>query len=106
MIDLATHRMVALCQVPKHLPDGRCGKPLNPSTPFRWASRGLRADDGTLVVLETLRIGGTLHTSIEALQEFAERLTAAKDVPAPQQSPAQRRRDAEHAARECDRLGL
>ncbi len=36
---------------------------------YRWATEGLRG-----VHLETIQVGGTLCTSIEALQRFFERL--------------------------------
>jgi hypothetical protein len=60
-----------LADVPKHVPTRRAGKKLHVATAFRWAKTGVRG-----VKLETIRIGGTLCTSVEALQRFFERLSA------------------------------
>ena len=70
MIDIACETCFRLSDVPRHLPPGRAGKRLHCSTVFRWAQRGLRG-----IKLESIRIGGALHTSEQALQRFSERLT-------------------------------
>lgn len=66
MIELATETVVSLTQATNHLPRRRGGKKPHASTLYRWAKNGL----------ETIRVGGTLCTSVEALQRFCERLTA------------------------------
>lgn len=71
MIDLATETVFRLAEAPRYLPRGKSGKSVHISTVFRWAQRGVRG-----VKLETIRIGGALHTSTRALQRFAEDLTA------------------------------
>jgi hypothetical protein len=38
----------------------------------------VRADDGEFVILETIRVGRTLCTSVEAIQRFCDRLTSAR----------------------------
>jgi uncharacterized protein DUF1580 len=53
----------------RRLPRRRSGRHPHPATLYRWATEGLRG-----VRLETIQVGGTLCTSIEALQRFFEEL--------------------------------
>jgi hypothetical protein len=69
-IDLLVESTIPLKEAANVLPR-RNGKRINFSTLWRWSMRGVRG-----VKLETLRIGGTLATSHEALQRFADALTA------------------------------
>lgn len=62
-----------LGEAPKHLPP-RGGKRIHQATIFRWAKSGVRG-----VRLETIRVGGSLCTSSQALQRFCERLSATDD---------------------------
>src|SRR5438552_2514025 len=80
-IDITIERLVRLDQVPRlpFLPPGRNGKKLHSATVYRWAQRGVRG-----VILETLSIGGTRCTSIEALQRFFDALTPERSTSAPQ----------------------
>jgi hypothetical protein len=77
MIDIAHENLIALHQVPKHLPRRPNGKTLHLSAVYRWSTVGVR---GTK--LETLKIGGTQYTSEQALQRFANNLTGSS-APAP-----------------------
>ncbi|WP_390622211.1 DUF1580 domain-containing protein [Tautonia marina] len=61
--------MIALADVPGILPKRRGGRKVHTSTVWRWAMKGYR---GTR--LETLRVGGTLCTSREALERFFGRI--------------------------------
>jgi hypothetical protein len=112
MIDLATERVVTLRRAARLLPRRRCGRRAHASTLYRWSSRGvraddgMRADDGTVVVLETIRVGRTLCTSVEALQRFCDRLTLARPAAAAARSGAERERADARAAAACERLGL
>lgn len=72
MIDISTERLVTLAQAARIRPPGRRGRPTHPSTVYRWISRGVKGQK-----LEAVRLGGTLYTSAEALQRFADRLTSA-----------------------------
>ena len=63
-IDLANERMVAVTEVPEHLPRRR-GKKVHISTIYRWIQRGARGK-----VLESALLGGIRYTSLEALQRF------------------------------------
>src|SRR5579875_861711 len=77
MIRLESERVISIGRAPPHFPRRRGGKLPHRSTVFRWATDGVTADDGTVVFLEAIRVGRTLCTSVEAIQRFCERLTAA-----------------------------
>ena len=72
MIDLTTETLVSFPEACLHLPRRRAGKRPHPNTLYRWASDGVRGER-----LETIRVGGTLCTSLEALQRLFNRLTEA-----------------------------
>lgn len=74
------------------------------STIFRWAQRGVRG-----VTLETILCGGRRFTSSEALQRFAEAVTAAANKPQSDVDVSTLRAHktrVHHAEREADRAGL
>ena len=64
-IDIHGERLLTLSQVVRALP-----KKVAPSTIWRWYRKGIRG-----VVLETVLVGGTRYTSVEALNRFATTLT-------------------------------
>ena len=70
-IEISSERLLTPAQAAKLLPTRRRGRPIHLSTIHRWMAIGIRG-----VRLESLRIGGALHTSTEALQRFSDRLTA------------------------------
>lgn len=74
MIAMAHEELLSLAEAAKdsRLPRRRAGKRPHVSTLYRWSKHGCNG-----VRLETIRFGGTLCTSIEAIQRFAEQLTAA-----------------------------
>ena len=76
VIDSTTETLRSLAEAALRLPALRGGQPPSPATLWRWASRGLRDKAGRLVRLETLRVGGTLVTSDEALARFFGALSA------------------------------
>jgi hypothetical protein len=100
VIEIQDEHLMTLAQAAKLRPSGRNGRPTHVSTVYRWIATGVRG-----VRLESIRIGGTLYTSREAIQRFADRLTPG---PATIQPPSMttRRRSAEAAGRELDRLGF
>jgi len=102
MIDLASESVLTLSAAAREVPS-LSGRGVHVSTVWRWALRGCRG-----VRLETLMVGGVRYTSREALQRFAERLTAAADGtrPAPAPTSRQRQRAIEQAERELARAGL
>ena len=69
MIDLATETLISFADACELLPRRRAGRPAHPATLYRWAKPGLRG-----VRLETIQVGGSLCTSVEALQRFFDRL--------------------------------
>ena len=73
VINYRDEEVFPLVEAPDHVPR-RQGRKVAKSTLFRWATRGVRG-----VRLETLMVGGTLHTSAGALQRFFERTTAAAE---------------------------
>ncbi len=74
MIDIKTEKVVTIREACRFLPKRRAFSYTHPFTIFRWAKKGLR---GTK--LETIRVGGTLCTSVEALQRFFNELSATDD---------------------------
>jgi hypothetical protein len=78
MIKVKIERVFPLGRPPEYLPERRGGKRPHRTTLYRWATAGVRANDGAVVQLETIRVGGTLCTSAEALQRFFERLTESR----------------------------
>ncbi len=76
MIDVNCESLLTLTQAAKRLPSRRPGKSPHVATLYRWASRGVRG-----VVLDTVRIGGTRFTSVEAVGRFSRALTEGSAVP-------------------------
>jgi hypothetical protein len=103
MIDLQTETPIYLADVPAYLPKHpTSGKRVHINAIYRWARAGVRG-----VKLETIAIGGTLATSIQALQRFCDACTAVKFGTAPSPTtPKQRQRKIEAAERELAAAGL
>lgn len=96
MIDLATEKVISLTAATRHLPGRRQGKRPNVTTLYRWAQHGCRG-----VRLETIKVGGTTCTSLEALQRFCDALTAqAANNPMPEPVAPARKASIERAERE------
>ncbi len=70
MIDFTTETLVSFAEACERLPRRRAGKRSHPNTLYRWASHGVRGHH-----LETIQVGGTLCTSLEALQRFFNQLS-------------------------------
>lgn len=75
MIDLKEESVLSLVEAAKKLPRRRAGKKPHVATLYRWASHGLKG-----IRLETIQVGGTLCTSLEALQRFFDGLGAQSGV--------------------------
>ncbi|AWM37122.1 hypothetical protein GobsT_49540 [Gemmata obscuriglobus] len=58
-------------------PGHRGGASVDPSTVFRWVTKGARAGEGRVVKLEAARVGGRWLTSREAVARFVAALTEA-----------------------------
>jgi hypothetical protein len=108
MIDIADEALLSLREAAKLLPSARQGRPVSFACVWRWVLHGCRAADGQLVRLEALRLGSRWVTSKEAIQRWAERLTpAVDDKPlSPPPTLKQRRKAAERAEKELERLGV
>jgi uncharacterized protein DUF1580 len=85
MIDIESEDVFTLTEATRQLPKLHSGKRPHVSTLFRWAERGIKG-----VRLETIRIGGRVCTSREALHRFFERLSAddTDSLPAPVRMPS------------------
>ncbi|HOW71915.1 MAG TPA: DUF1580 domain-containing protein [Phycisphaerae bacterium] len=94
MIDILTEHLIPIRNVPHRLPPRPTGRRVHISAVYRWIQRGVRG-----VQLETIRIGGTSYTSIEALQRFAERQSRAPtaDLVSQAHTTATRRRQIDSA---------
>jgi hypothetical protein len=92
MIDANKEALLTFAQAAKKIPPRRGGRPVHVSTIHRWAMAGVRGER-----LESLLVGGTRMTSVEALQRFYERLSqeGATSVP-PVCSPSKGHLEAEH----------
>ncbi|MCI0701615.1 MAG: DUF1580 domain-containing protein [Planctomycetia bacterium] len=81
---------------------------IDPSTVFRWVTKGAKTPNGSLVKLEAVRVGGRWLTSRGAIARFVAALTPNTDTtPAgtPPVSATAARRRAEAAGRELERRG-
>jgi len=104
VIDLTNETILTLSEARGRLPRRRQGKRPDLSTLYRWATRGLRG-----IVLETIQVGGTACTSLEALQRFFDRLTAARTRPGAAASiltPKQRARRQQRTEQDLAKVGL
>lgn len=70
MIKIATETVISLKDASKRLPCRRAGRPTHRATLYRWSSKGLHG-----IKIETVQVGGTRCTSVEALQRFFARLS-------------------------------
>jgi hypothetical protein len=77
VIDLSSEATLGLQEAAKILPPFRLGRPVSYPSVLRWIIQGAKSLDGRVVRLEAVRVGSRWVTSKEALQRFAERLTAA-----------------------------
>src|SRR5947208_15924617 len=92
-------------------PGHRGGRSVDPSTVFRWVTKGTRTPGGQLVKLEAVRVGGRWLTSHGAVARFVAALTAASDpasgtsTPPANRTPAARKRASEKAAATLKAMG-
>jgi hypothetical protein len=111
-IDIRYEKLIRLSDVPKLkcLPRGQGSKRPHIATIYRWSMRGLKG-----IRLETIRGGGSLCTSMQALQRFFDALTPERRNERPcdfgfpphgRRWLARRQREIERAERECDRAGI
>ncbi len=104
MIDISTETVISPADATKHLPRRRAGKKPNIATIYRWMQIGVRG-----IRLESIMIGGTRCTSLEALQRFFDTLTAQAEgqpVQQPQRLTKSRRKQIEAAERRLAKAGV
>ena len=104
MIDISSEQVVTLAEATTHLPRRRQGKRPNIATLYRWAQSGVKG-----IRLETICVGATRCTSVEALQRFCEAVTAAADgtpVSPPPRLTAHRQRQIDAAERRLAEAGI
>ncbi|HLA84322.1 MAG TPA: DUF1580 domain-containing protein [Thermoguttaceae bacterium] len=104
MIDISLEETFSLTDAAKRLPCRRKGKRPNVATLYRWAQQGVRG-----VRLETICVGATRCTSMEAIQRFCDALTAKADRPAAPPAPritARRKREMAAAEKRLARAGI
>jgi hypothetical protein len=91
-------------------PGHRANGSVDPSTVFRWITKGMRTAGGQTVKLEAVRVGGRWITSRGAVARFVAALTTAADpvstTPSPpRRTSAARRRASEKAAATLKSMG-
>jgi Protein of unknown function (DUF1580) len=112
---LLQEQLISLSQAGRRFPKSRHGKAthLTPSAIWRWVTDGVRAADGRRVKLEAVFVAGRWLTSIEAIERFVTaqqptggQLCPITSGPSRSPSPADRRRAAEKAGNELEKLGM
>lgn len=105
-VDLLAEDVISMAAVARIFPGSRGADRVNPSTPFRWCTRGVRTPAG-LVKLESFRVGSRLFTTREAVGRFVAALSApAEAAPAPiVRTPSARKKASEAAAEALKRAG-
>jgi hypothetical protein len=106
-IDVFSEQVVSLAEAARKLPKLRNGKSPHVSTLYRWVLRGKRCPNGTVARLETIKIGWSTCTSLEALQRFFDRLTGEQQIVSPPTlTQRQRLRQIRQAEEELRRAGI
>lgn len=106
-INVFEEQVVCLADATKQLPKLRNGKRPHVSTIYRWITAGKKCPDGSVAHLESVKVGGTTCTSLEALQRFFDRLTGDKEIVSPPSiTNRQRLRRIREAEEELDRAGI
>jgi hypothetical protein len=97
---------LSLSAAAREFPAHRGMGTLNPSSLFRWGTKGTRGADGRLIKLAMIRIGSRWLTTRGALARYSAELTASAATPADApRSPAVRTRASERAAVELKHMG-
>lgn len=109
MIDLATEDPIPLSRIPARFPflgrhGGDAGKRLHFSTVFRWATKGVKGPGGARVRLETAKLGGSLVTSLAALNRFAAALAPVVEGDVSSVEPSRTARPTKGGARAGEEL--
>lgn len=85
----------------------RQGKPTHAGTVTRWALKGIRLADGSVLRLESFRLNGRLCTSKQAIYRFVQAQNDPTTDSSPVAStPTEYARRAKAAAKQLDDLGI
>src|SRR5262245_10259979 len=95
-IDITREPPITFTEAAAYVPRRRRGRKTSVTTFRRWATVGLRG-----IRLETIQVGGTKCTSLQALQRFFDRLSCLGAVEA-DESERNCKRNVERADRELD----
>ena len=100
MIDPSSEKLISLKEAAKGLPGRRMGKRPHVSCIYRWTVAGCRG-----IVLESIQVGGTRCTSLEAISRFFRSLTEAASNGQPVKPKCEGDRVTK-AESELDRFGI
>ena len=74
-IDITTETVITPAKATEYCPERRRGVRPNIATIYRWMMNGVHG-----IKLESILVGGTRCTSVDAMQRFFDALTAAADA--------------------------
>ena len=103
MIDVSCEKLIRLEDVRDYIPSGRRGKKLSKAVMYRWALKGV-----TGILLETVKVGGSRFTTVEAIERFISAQNGGPSLPENTlpASPTQRKRAAERAGNQLAKYGI
>lgn len=100
-MDISDEQLIPIQEVPRHLPTKSTGRRVHISAVYRWIKHGVAGG----IRLKTVKMGGSTYTSKEALQRFADRLSAARDTLSKAASvTAARQKQIDDASREVESI--
>jgi hypothetical protein len=105
---LLAEGLVSMSAIARMLGELKGGRPVHPSTPYRWATRGVLLRDGSRLKLEAIVLSGRPVSTRAALLRFIAAQqpddTTDNSTSTPLSGPARRRRDSENAGRELRKV--
>src|SRR5262249_31811722 len=110
-LQLLSEQLISLPQAARRIPPYRGGR-TNPSTIFRWVTKGVRLPDSSLLGLEGIRLAGRWITSSEAVDRFIAAQNSACNPNGDEprrpavRTPGQRQKASERASRALDEMGF
>jgi hypothetical protein len=106
--EIAAGTGLGLAEAARRFPPFRAGRPVNPSTVFRWATLGVSRAGGARLRLEAARVGGRWLTSVQAIERFIRAQTPHLGAAAPRRERTQRKREraADRAGKQLERMGI
>jgi hypothetical protein len=109
LVEIQSGGGLSLSAAGRLFPGHRGTGTVDPSTVFRWVTRGAKATDGRLAKLEAVRVGGRWLTSRGAVARFVASLTSGDTTGGNPQlsprSPATRRKASEKAGVALEQMG-